>query len=38
MPKRVGAKIIEVKGSHLALISHPDEIAHLILEAARQQA
>jgi hypothetical protein len=31
-----GAKTIEVKGSHLALISHPDEIARLILEAAGQ--
>ena len=38
MAKRMGAKTIEVKASHLALISHPDEIAHLILEAAGQQA
>jgi pimeloyl-ACP methyl ester carboxylesterase len=37
MAKRMGAKTIEVKASHLALISHPDEIAHLILEAAGQQ-
>jgi pimeloyl-ACP methyl ester carboxylesterase len=34
MAKRMGAKTIEVKASHLALISHPDEIAALILEAA----
>ncbi|NTF40613.1 hydrolase [Rhizobium sp. AC27/96] len=34
MAKRMGAKTIEVKASHLALISHPDTIAHLILEAA----
>ena len=34
MAKRMGAKTIEVKASHLALISHPDEIAGLILEAA----
>jgi pimeloyl-ACP methyl ester carboxylesterase len=34
MAKRMGAKTIEVKGSHLALISHPDEIAALIKEAA----
>jgi pimeloyl-ACP methyl ester carboxylesterase len=34
MAKRMGAKTIEVKASHLALISHPDEIANLILEAA----
>ena len=38
MAKRMGAKTIEIKASHLALISHPDEIAHLILEAAGQQA
>src|ERR1700751_5003556 len=38
MAKRMGAKTIEVKASHLALISHPDEIADLILEAAGQQA
>ncbi|MBB4193383.1 pimeloyl-ACP methyl ester carboxylesterase [Rhizobium aethiopicum] len=34
MAKRMGAKTIEVKASHLSLISHPDEIAQLILEAA----
>jgi len=33
MAKRMGAKTIEVKASHLSLISHPDEIASLILEA-----
>jgi pimeloyl-ACP methyl ester carboxylesterase len=38
MAKRMGAKTIEVKASHLGLISHPDEIAKLILEAAGQQA
>ena len=38
MAKRMGAKTIEVKASHLALISHPDEIAHLILEAANSMA
>ncbi|HLG83345.1 MAG TPA: alpha/beta hydrolase [Bradyrhizobium sp.] len=37
MAKRMGAKTIEVKASHLGLISHPDEIATLILEAAGQQ-
>lgn len=35
MAKRMGAKTIEVKASHLSLISHPDEIAGLILEAAQ---
>jgi hypothetical protein len=28
-PKRMGAKAIEVKASHLSLISHPDEITGL---------
>ena len=34
--KRMGAKTIEVKASHLSLISHPDEITGLILEAAQR--
>jgi pimeloyl-ACP methyl ester carboxylesterase len=34
MAKRMGAKTIEVTSSHLSLISHPAEIAKLILEAA----
>jgi pimeloyl-ACP methyl ester carboxylesterase len=34
MAKRMDAKTIEVKASHLLLISHPEEIAGLILEAA----
>ncbi|WP_079587938.1 alpha/beta fold hydrolase [Bradyrhizobium lablabi] len=34
MAKRMEARTIEVKASHLALISHPDEIAGLIAEAA----
>jgi len=38
MAKRMGAKTIEVKASHLSLISHPDEIAQLILEAAGLRA
>jgi pimeloyl-ACP methyl ester carboxylesterase len=33
MAKRMGAKTIEVKASHLALISQPDTIANLILQA-----
>lgn len=33
MAKRMGAKTIEVKASHLSLISHPDDIANLILQA-----
>jgi pimeloyl-ACP methyl ester carboxylesterase len=38
MAKRMGATTIEVKASHLSLISHPEEITRLILEAAGQQA
>jgi pimeloyl-ACP methyl ester carboxylesterase len=34
MAKRMGATTIEVKASHLSLISHPQEIADLILRAA----
>ncbi len=37
MAKRMGARTIELKASHLSLISHPDEIATLILEAAGQK-
>jgi pimeloyl-ACP methyl ester carboxylesterase len=37
MAKRMGAKTMEVKASHLALISQPDAIAGLILEAAGQR-
>lgn len=35
MAKRMGAKTIELTSSHLSLISHPDEIAGLIVEASR---
>ena len=38
MAKRMGAKTIELKSSHLSLISHPAEITGLILEAAGQPA
>lgn len=34
MAKRMGAKTIEVKASHVSLISQPDVIAGLVLEAA----
>jgi pimeloyl-ACP methyl ester carboxylesterase len=37
MAKRMGAKTIEVKASHLSLISQPDTIASLILEAVGQK-
>jgi pimeloyl-ACP methyl ester carboxylesterase len=36
MAKRMGAKTVEVKASHLSLISQPDTITNLILEAAGQ--
>ncbi|MDB5576339.1 MAG: hydrolase [Bradyrhizobium sp.] len=36
MARRMGAKTIEVKSSHLSLVSHPGEITRLILEAAGQ--
>jgi hypothetical protein len=36
MAKRMGATTIEVKASHLSLISQPDAIGGLILEAAGQ--
>jgi pimeloyl-ACP methyl ester carboxylesterase len=33
MAKRMGAKTVEIEASHLSLISHPDAITNLILEA-----
>lgn len=36
LAKRMSAKTIELKASHLSLISRPDEVAELILEAARR--
>jgi hypothetical protein len=36
MARRMGTKTIEVKAGHLSLISHPDEITGLILEAAQR--
>jgi len=37
MAKRMGAKTIELKSSHLSLISHPAEITRLILDATGYQ-
>jgi len=37
MAKRMGAKTIEVQASHLSLISHPEEITELLLQAAGHQ-
>lgn len=38
MAKRMGAKTIEVKASHVSLISQPQVIADLILEAAGRRS
>jgi pimeloyl-ACP methyl ester carboxylesterase len=38
MAKRMGATTIELKSSHLSLISHPDAITQLILKATGQPA
>ena len=38
MAKRMGAKTVEVKASHVSMISQPKIIANLILEAAGQRA
>ena len=36
MATRMGATTIEVHASHVSLISHPQEITDLILQAARR--
>ena len=38
MAKRMAAKTIEVKASHLSMLSHPDAVAGLILQAAGRPA
>lgn len=38
MAKRMGAKTIEVRASHVSLISQPDAITQLVLEATGQAA
>lgn len=35
MARRMNARTIELRSSHLSMIAHPDAIAHLIAEAAR---
>jgi pimeloyl-ACP methyl ester carboxylesterase len=35
MAQRAGAKIVEIEGSHLVMVSKPDAVADVILEAAR---
>jgi pimeloyl-ACP methyl ester carboxylesterase len=36
MAKRMGATTIELKSSHVSMISHPEEITQLIVDASRQ--
>ncbi|RXZ38718.1 alpha/beta hydrolase [Oxalobacteraceae bacterium CAVE-383] len=36
LAQRMNAKTVEIASSHLSLLSHPDQIANLILEAAGQ--
>ncbi|HSS60152.1 MAG TPA: alpha/beta hydrolase [Candidatus Limnocylindrales bacterium] len=38
MAQRAGAKIVEVKGSHLVMLSQPDAVTEVILEAAHARA
>jgi pimeloyl-ACP methyl ester carboxylesterase len=38
MAKRMGARTIELKSSHLSMISHPEAITALVLEAAGQKS
>lgn len=38
LAQRMGAKTIELKASHLSLISRPDDVAALVLDAAGQNA
>lgn len=35
MAKRMGARTVELRASHVSLLSHPQEVARIILEAAR---
>lgn len=35
MSKRAGATVVEVKGSHAVYVSQPNEVAHLIEQAAK---
>jgi hypothetical protein len=36
--KRMGANTIEVRSSHLAMVSHPTDVVQLIQAAAREAA
>ena len=38
LAKRMSATTVEIDSGHLSLITHPDQITQLILEAARSAA
>ena len=38
MARRAGAEIVEIEGSHVIMISHPQEVTDVILKAARPVA
>jgi len=38
MSKRIGATVVEIKGSHAVYVSQPQAVAHLIKEAAKSRA
>ncbi|MCA1325384.1 alpha/beta fold hydrolase [Herbaspirillum sp. alder98] len=38
MAKRAGSKTVEIKGSHVAFIAHPEEVAKVIEQAARMSS
>jgi hypothetical protein len=35
MAQRMGAAVVELKSSHVIMVSHPDTVANLIKKAAR---
>ncbi|HJX20564.1 MAG TPA: alpha/beta fold hydrolase, partial [Steroidobacteraceae bacterium] len=38
MSQRAGAKVVEIEGSHLIMVSQPEAVTDVILEAARAGA
>jgi hypothetical protein len=38
MARRAGATIVELASSHVAMISHPDAVTSLILDAVRARS
>ncbi len=37
MAKRIGATVISLPSSHVSMVSHPTEVANLIIEAAKAE-